>query len=193
MPRSGHDKVMTSAGPVAAVLFDRDGTLVRDVPYNGDPSLVEPMPGAAAAIAAVRVAGIPIGVVSNQSGIGRGLISPRQVAAVNARVEELLGTFDVWCVCPHTPDEGCSCRKPRPGLVVDACALLEAPPQRTVVIGDIGADVGAARAAGACSILVPTPATRREEVRAAPVVARDLAAAIAMVLAETGSSQRAVR
>jgi histidinol phosphatase-like enzyme len=75
----------------AAVLFDRDGTLVRDVPYNGDPSRVEPMPGARAALDRLRAAGVRTAVVSNQSGVARGLLTRDQVDAVNARVEEVLG------------------------------------------------------------------------------------------------------
>ena len=98
----------------AAVLFDRDGTLVRDVPYNGRPDLVEPMPGAAVATARLRQAGMRLGVVTNQSGIGRGIITDGQAGAVNERVEELLGPFGAWAVCPHGPDEGCGCRKPCP-------------------------------------------------------------------------------
>ena len=98
--------------PPLAVLFDRDGTLVVDVPYNGDPALVVPMPGAREAIALVRAAGLPIGVVSNQSGIARGIVTAEQVEAVNAAVDALLGGFDVWRICPHGPDDGCDCRKP---------------------------------------------------------------------------------
>ena len=61
--------------PAGAVLFDRDGTLIRDVPYNGDPALVEPMPGAAAAVTAARRRGLRVGMITNQSGIARGLVS----------------------------------------------------------------------------------------------------------------------
>ena len=79
-----------------AVLFDRDGTLVVDVPYNGDPALVEPMPGARAALERLRAAGLRIGVVTNQSGLARGRFTADQLDAVNRRVEELLGPFDDW-------------------------------------------------------------------------------------------------
>lgn len=161
--------------PVGAVLFDRDGTLVVDVPYNNDPELVEPMPGAAALLERVRREGIRTGLVSNQSGIGRGLITPDQLAAVTARVQQQLGPLDVTLACPHRPDEGCACRKPAPGMVLEACRRLGVAPEETVVVGDIGADMGAAAAAGAYAILVPTPVTLREEVEAAPLVARDLA------------------
>jgi histidinol-phosphate phosphatase family protein len=165
------------------VLFDRDGTLVVDVPYNGDPGAVRPMPTALEAVAAVRAAGLPIGVVSNQSGIARGLVTAEQVAAVNARVDELFGGFGTWQVCPHGPDDGCACRKPAPGLVHAAAAALGVAPEAVVVIGDIGADVGAARAAGAAAVLVPTRTTRPEEVENAAVVAPTLLAAVRLALA----------
>jgi histidinol-phosphate phosphatase family protein len=166
----------------SAVLFDRDGTLVVDVPYNGDPAAVAPMPGAVEAVARVRAAGLPTAVVSNQSGIARGIVGPDQVDAVNARIDAVFGAFDAWCVCPHGPDDGCDCRKPRPGLVLEAARRLGVAPEDVVVIGDIGADVAAARAAGARGILVPTPITRREEVTAAEEVAPDLAAAVEAAL-----------
>jgi HAD superfamily hydrolase (TIGR01662 family) len=165
-----------------AVLFDRDGTLVHDVPYNGDPARVEPMPGAAEALRRLRAAGIRLGVVTNQSGMGTGRLTPGQVAAVNARVEALLGPFDAWEVCPHAPDAGCDCRKPAPGLVTAAAAALGTVPERCVVIGDIGADMEAAAAAGARAVLVPNGSTRPEEARRAPRLATDLRAAADLVL-----------
>ncbi|QIJ61282.1 HAD-IIIA family hydrolase [Streptomyces sp. JB150] len=169
-------------GLPSAVLFDRDGTLVVDVPYNGDPARVVPMPTARAAVEAVRARGVAVGVVSNQSGVARGLLTRAQVEAVQRRVEELLGPFGVWAVCPHGPADGCGCRKPAPGLVLAACARLDADPARAVVIGDIAADLGAARAAGARGILVPTPATRPEETAAADRTAPDLLSAVRLAL-----------
>lgn len=167
-----------------AVLFDRDGTLVVDVPYNGDPAAVRPMPTAAAALARVRAAGAPTGVVSNQSGIARGLLDVGQVAAVNARVEELLGPFAVWRWCPHGAGDGCACRKPAPGMVLAAAAALGVAPGEVAVVGDIAADVGAADAAGARAVLVPTGRTRPAEVRDARErgrLADDLLAAVALL------------
>ncbi|WP_019891573.1 D-glycero-alpha-D-manno-heptose-1,7-bisphosphate 7-phosphatase [Streptomyces purpureus] len=172
-----------------AVLFDRDGTLVADVPYNRDPSRVVPMPSARAAVAAVRAAGIPTGVVSNQSGVARGLLTRWQVEAVRRRVDELFGPFAVWAVCPHGPDDGCGCRKPAPGLVLAACERLGVPAARTVVIGDIGTDVAAAHAAGARGVLVPTPVTRPQEIGAAGETAPTLIDAVRLLL---GSEDRAV-
>jgi HAD superfamily hydrolase (TIGR01662 family) len=164
------------------VLFDRDGTLVHDVPYNGDPALALPVPRARQSIDRLRQRGVRVGVVTNQSGIGGGRLTRAQVEGVNRRVEELLGPFDVWQMCPHTVDDGCGCRKPAPGMVKQACAQLDVDPARCVVIGDIGRDVDAAEAAGASAVLVPTPVTRREEVEAAPAVEPDLAAAVDRVL-----------
>ncbi|MBY3553406.1 HAD-IIIA family hydrolase [Modestobacter lapidis] len=165
------------------VLFDRDGTLVHDVPYNGDPALVRPVDGARAALDALRARGVRIGLVSNQSGVGRGMLTMPQVAAVNARLAELLGPFDTVQVCPHAPEDGCACRKPAPGMVEAACAELGVDPARCVVIGDIAADVAAAEAAGAVGILVPTPVTRPEEVTAAVHRAPTLTEAVDDVLA----------
>ena len=164
-----------------AVLFDRDGTLVVDVPYNGDPGLVTPMPGAKAVLDALRADGIATGVISNQSGIARGLITAADVADVNARVEELLGPFDVWEVCPHSEADSCACRKPEPGMVHSACRKLGIQESEAALIGDIGADVRAAEAAGATGVLVPTPVTRAEEVAQAQLVASSLAEAVSLL------------
>jgi histidinol-phosphate phosphatase family protein len=179
--RARRPPAVTAARP-EAVLFDRDGTLVADVLYNGDPDRVRPLSGAREALDRLRAAGVAIGVVSNQSGVGRGLLTAADVAAVNARVESLLGPFGTWAVCLHGPEDGCACRKPRPGLVIRAAAALGADPRRCVVVGDIGSDVEAARAAGARAILVPTPVTRAEEVAAAPELAPDLAAVADLLL-----------
>jgi histidinol-phosphate phosphatase family protein len=168
----------------AAVLLDRDGTLVADVPFNGDPARVRPVPGARAALDRLRAAGIPVAVISNQSGVGRGLLTRDQVDAVNRRVEELLGPLGPWLVCPHAPEDRCGCRKPAPGLVLQAAARLGVDAAACAVIGDIGADVEAARAAGARGVLVPTPQTRREEVDLAPETARDLTSAVELLLGD---------
>ncbi|MFI7407384.1 D-glycero-alpha-D-manno-heptose-1,7-bisphosphate 7-phosphatase [Streptomyces sp. NPDC049627] len=170
---------------VAAVLFDRDGTLVEDVPYNGDPGRVRPLPGARQALDLLRAAGIPTGVVSNQSGIGRGLLTDTDVRLVNDRANTLLGGLDTWVYCPHPPEAGCACRKPRPGLVIEAARRLGVPPAHCVVIGDIAADVQAARAAGARGVLVPNAATLPGEVDTAPSTAPDLLTAVRRLLAET--------
>jgi histidinol-phosphate phosphatase family protein len=165
-----------------AVLFDRDGTLVEDVPYNGDPDLVRPMPGARAALDRLRAAGLRLGVVTNQSGLARGRFGSSDLDRVHARIEQLLGPFDTWQVCPHDADAGCVCRKPAPGLVLAAARALATVPGRCVVVGDIGHDMAAAGAAGASGVLVPTSVTRPREVAAAPSVAGDLSQAVDLIL-----------
>ncbi|MEU3622870.1 HAD family hydrolase [Amycolatopsis coloradensis] len=171
-----------------AVLFDRDDTLITDVPYLDDPDGVRPVPGAKELLHDLRAAGIRIGVVSNQSGVAKGLITPDRLTAVNARVEELLGPIGTWQVCVHDDGDGCGCRKPAPGLVRQAAEALGVDVRRCVVIGDTGADVEAALAAGARGILIPTSRTRPEEVthaRRRATVARDLAEAVHLAVAGT--------
>ncbi len=164
------------------MLLDRDGTLIEDVPYNGDPERVRPMPGARAALDALRAAGLRLAVVTNQSGLAKGLFTRTQLRAVHARVEQLLGPFDAWLVCPHDEADRCDCRKPRPKLIHSAARRLGTTPQECVLIGDIGRDVTAALAAGAQAVLVPTPLTRPAESSAAPWVAADLPTAVAEIL-----------
>jgi HAD superfamily hydrolase (TIGR01662 family) len=168
-----------------AVLFDRDDTLIDDVPYNGEPSTVVLRTGANAAVDRLRRAGFLLGMVSNQSGVARGLIATDDVDRVNRRVEELIGPLDVVVVCPHGQIDGCPCRKPAPGMVLVAAAVLGVTPDRCVVVGDIGADVEAATAAGARAILIPTLRTRPEECREAARVAEvvpDLASAVDRIM-----------
>ncbi|HNE88989.1 MAG TPA: HAD-IIIA family hydrolase [Actinomycetota bacterium] len=169
---------------VNAVLFDRDHTLtIDDPPYNGDPDLVRPMPGAVEAVARLRTAGIPVGVVTNQAGIGLGLLTHEQVEKVNARVDEVVGPFDTWQYCPHAPADECSCRKPAPGLILRAADALGVDARTVVVIGDTVMDVGAAESAGATGILVLTDRTRASEMRRSRLVCRDLLSAVDWVLA----------
>ncbi len=178
-----HRRVAPWRGLPDLVLFDRDGTLVHNVPYNGDPDLARAMPGASEALERLRASGVRIGMVTNQSGVGSGRITQAQAEAVNQRVADLLGPFDVVQTCLHAADAGCTCRKPAPGMVVNACQTLDLAPARCIVVGDIGSDVAAAHAAGAVGVLVPTGATRAEEVEQALLTEPDLASAATRILA----------
>jgi histidinol-phosphate phosphatase family protein len=166
-----------------ALLCDRDGTLIADVPYNGDPARVEPLPGVVEALRRARSAGLRVGVVTNQSGVGHGLITPEQLRAVNARLCELLGPFDVIVCCPHVDDDGCGCRKPQPGLVRLAAEMLDVDPAACVMIGDTGADLAAAYGAGAVGVLVPNERTMPLELRGVAHLRADFASAVDQVLA----------
>lgn len=171
-------------GTARGVLFDRDDTLIFDVPrYNGDPMRVTPIPGARNAVARLRAAGYKLGVVSNQSGIGRGNLSPEQVKSVNGRVEQLVGPMDTWRYCPHTPLDSCYCRRPGPRLILGAAADLGLAARQVVVVGDVASDVLAAQRAGAVGILVPSSRTLKDEIRQAPLVAPNLGRAVELILA----------
>jgi len=147
------------------VLFDRDETIVVDVPFNGDPEKVEPAPNARALLDRLRAAGLPLAVVSNQSGIGRGFVTAEAVDAVNRKIDRMLGPFAGFFVCPHAPDDACECRKPKPKLILDAARALGVDPGCCVVVGDRESDVEAARNAGAIPLRVEGPHGLEEAVR----------------------------
>jgi D-glycero-D-manno-heptose 1,7-bisphosphate phosphatase len=147
------------------VLFDRDETIVVDVPFNGDPEKVEPAPNARVLLDRLRAAGLPLAVVSNQSGIGRRLVTAEAVDAVNRKIDELLGPFAGFFVCPLAPDDACECRKPKPKLILDAARALGVDPACCVVVGDRESDVEAARNAGAIPLRVAGPHGLEEAVR----------------------------
>jgi histidinol-phosphate phosphatase family protein len=173
--------------PPLAVLLDRDDTLIADGPYLSDPDGVRPLPGAQRALRKLRERGLLLAVVTNQSGVAKGLISDEQLAAVNARVDAVLGPFDTWQVCVHDVDDGCGCRKPQPGMVIAAAEALGVAASRCVLIGDTGGDVEAALSARARAVLVPTRHTLRDEIteaRRRAVVAPDLERAVELVLRE---------
>lgn len=168
--------------PLRAVLFDRDGTLIVNDEQPADVAVVHPVEGAAEAVAALRAHGFATGVVTNQGAVGEGRTTAQDVAVRNAAVDRALGPFDTWQVCPHRVSEGCSCRKPAPGMIRAAARALGTPPQQCVVIGDTAGDLLAARRAGAVDVLVPNADTRRSEVDDAPRVAPDLTAAVKWIL-----------
>jgi histidinol-phosphate phosphatase family protein len=167
---------------VKAVFIDKDGTLVENVPYNVDPERITLRANALEAVEKLARRGYRVIVVSNQPGAALGFFKEKELDRIEARLRELLPAMDGFYYCPHLPDAGCGCRKPAAGLVLRAAARLGVDPAACAVVGDIGADVEAARAAGARGVLVPTPRTRREEVVAAPEVAPDLARAVDLLL-----------
>jgi histidinol-phosphate phosphatase family protein len=173
--------------PLLAVLFDRDDTIIRDGPYLRDPREVRPMPGAVDALGLLRRQGLLLGVVTNQSGVAKGLISADELQAVNARVDAVLGPFDSWQICVHDAGDGCRCRKPAPGMVEAAADELGVATTRCVLIGDTRGDVDAALSARARAVMVPTERTLGHEISDARVrarVATTLSEAVSLVLQE---------
>lgn len=137
--------------PGRALLLDRDGTLIVDTGYPRDPALVEPLDGAIAALRDLQHR-FALVIISNQSGIGRGLIREHEARAVHDRVIELFAQGGVRFAgayyCPHAPSASCACRKPAPGLLLDAAAELGFDLAASVMVGDKPTDVAAGVAAG---------------------------------------------
>lgn len=145
-----------------AVFLDRDGTLIRDTGYLSDPAQVGLLPGALEALSLLRKAGMLLVLVSNQSGIGRGLFTSDDLVLVHRRLLQALAQsslrFDGVYYCPHAPWDGCDCRKPRPGLLWRAMADLDIDPSRSFMVGDKATDVAAGRCAGCRTLLLqPVP------------------------------------
>jgi D-glycero-D-manno-heptose 1,7-bisphosphate phosphatase len=155
----------------AGLLLDRDGVLNEEVEYLHEPRDLVVIAGVAEAIAAMNRRGIPVAVVSNQAGIGRGMYGVEAYEEVNRAIAERLAVaqarIDAWYFCPHLPDAGCACRKPRPGMLLAAAADLDLALAASVLVGDKASDLEAARAAGCRSVLVRTGYGRDEELRLA--------------------------
>lgn len=184
-----------------AVFVDRDGTLNREIEGAlADPQQLELLPGAARAIARLNDAGLAVVVPTNQSAIARGELDVERLARVHAALSERLASegahVDLFLHCPHHESEGfapyrraCACRKPRPGMLLEAAQRLGLDLARSWVIGDAARDLAAGDAVGANGILVATGKGERERAEMERLghpprfFARDLAAAVERVLA----------
>ena len=177
--------------PRRAVFLDRDGTLVEDPGYLHDPAAVRLLPGVARGLADLDAAGLALVLVSNQSGIARGLFPAEAFAAVNRRLEELLGAggprFAGIFHCPHHPDFGgpCDCRKPAVRLFRQATADLGLDVARSWFVGDRASDVEPAAVLGGRGLLI-TGSARATDLEAARKArthtAPDFSAAAALIL-----------
>lgn len=143
-----------------AVFLDRDGTLIDYVPFLSKPEQVRLIQGAGTSLKALKNAGFQLILITNQSGIGRGLYSHNDYHSVNARLTELLGEFEITLdhieFCPHTPQDNCPCRKPATGMAEYATTKLGISLTSSFVIGDNRSDIEFGRAIGATTILVET-------------------------------------
>lgn len=115
---------------------------------------MQPVEDAKASLDRLRAAGLRVGVLTNQSGVGRGMITSDQMRAVNARIEALLGPFDGWYICEHAPEDDCECRKPKTKLVEDAARAWNLAANEIAIVGDKEDDVETARNAGGLGIRV---------------------------------------
>lgn len=149
------------------VLLDRDGTVIEDKHYLCDPEGVELLPGAVEGLRRMQDMGFGLALLTNQSGVGRGYFTEDDVHAVNNRLLSLLREqnvrIDAVYHCPHAPEENCRCRKPEPGMMLQAAGELGFDPFESFMIGDKLADMQLGRNAGAVSILVRTGKGAQEE------------------------------
>ena len=154
------DNHFRSGATGRAILFDRDGTLIEDRHYLSDPAQVTLLPGVAQALGRLSRAACPLFVVSNQSGVGRGYFSLERALACNARLAQLLAAhavhFTDMLLCPHSPEEGCACRKPQTGMWDALRERHGLHAEHTAMIGDKHDDVRFGRAAGLRTVLVLT-------------------------------------
>ena len=176
------------------VFLDRDGVIIRNRPdYVKSWSEVELLPGALQAISLLSQQGCRIAVVTNQSAIGRGIISRSEVEAIHTRLDRLIrdsgGFIAGYFICPHRPDEGCTCRKPRPGLLTEAAGVLGLTLRGAVVVGDQLVDLEAAAAAGCSAILVGSGVDICADLDAAPPHqrVRDITRAAQLILERAAS------
>lgn len=163
---------MRRSDDITTVILDRDGVINFDSPnYILAPEQWIPVPGALEAIARLHHLKIPVAIASNQSAVGRGMISANTFAAIRATMEQAInhagGVLAASAYCFHAPDEGCDCRKPKPGLIRQLLATLQCDPARTIMIGDSLRDIEAACAAGIRAALVISGHHDRE-----PLIAR---------------------
>lgn len=180
----------------AAVFLDKDGTLIDDVPYSVDPSRITLARGAAAGVRRLSRLGYRLLVVSNQPGVALGRFDAGALVAVEQRLTRLLqeqgARLAGFYYCPHAPDDGCACRKPRPGMLLRAAADQRIDLAASWMIGDILDDVEAGVRAGCRTILIDNgneTVWRRSSLRRPTYTALDLTAAAQFVEA----AQRAPR
>ena len=174
-----------------AAFLDRDGTLNASVVVDGTPlppasvEQLELLPGVARACAELSAAGIRLICITNQPDIARGTQDPSVVAALNARVQELLGLDEV-VTCPHDDADACPCRKPRPGMILEAARRWDVDLARSVTVGDRWRDVEAGRSAGTRTVFIDQGYAER--VPADPdLVVANLEEAVAWIFAATAA------
>jgi D-glycero-D-manno-heptose 1,7-bisphosphate phosphatase len=147
---------------IPALFLDRDGVIIENAHYLARLSDIRPIPGAAAAIRRLNLAGVPVVVITNQSGVARGYFSESFVRDTHSHLEELFARegarVDGWYFCPHHPAHGlnCECRKPKPGMLQTAALEMNLDLSRSWLIGDNLTDCEAGAAAGCRTILVRT-------------------------------------
>ena len=167
-----------------AIFVDRDGTIMEDCDYCSDPKDVKIFPGVPEALRRLKSRGFKVIIITNQSGIGRGLITAEQYRAVEAEVlQQLDGLIEATYFCPDVPGQHSRCRKPAPGMILQAKREHGIDLPRSFFIGDKEIDVECGRNAGVHTIRVQTGFQRDTTGSRADWVAEDLPAAVEIILA----------
>lgn len=173
-----------------AAFLDRDGTVARDVPYCSRPEDFELFPGVIRSTKLLRECGLKVILITNQSGIGRGYFTWQNLERIHRKLRQELArggtSIDAIYCCPHHPDDGCQCRKPKPGLLFQAAQEMKIDLSRSYVVGDSISDVEAGQRAGCRTILI-APAPPQSTLEANPdFTAPDLPAAVQWIWLQEG-------
>jgi D-glycero-D-manno-heptose 1,7-bisphosphate phosphatase len=171
----------------AAVFLDRDGTLMRDVDYCGDPKDVEVFAGASDALRRLKEHGYKLVVITNQSGIGRKLFTETRYREVEAEVVRQIGEglVDATYHCPHLPGDNCKCRKPEPEMILKAAREHDIDLSRSFMVGDKNSDLECGRNAGVKTILMRTGYGKSADAQLADFCAHELTQAADVILTQT--------
>lgn len=172
---------------ISAVFLDRDGTICVDVGYLRSVDQVELFPESANAIKLLNEKKIPVIVVTNQSGVARGYFTEDTIKAANAKLKELLSKESVYVddvyYCPHHPDDGCICRKPKIGMIDDASRKFGIDVKKSFVVGDKSTDIELGKNIGAKTILVLTGSGKEDKEKSNPdYIADNLLDAVKIIL-----------
>ena len=156
--RQGPIPKQTHVTEKKAVFLDRDGTIMADTGYCHEPDKVRLLENVAEGLRLLAKGGFFVAVITNQSGLRRGYFTEKELAAVNSRLREELqargADFGALFYCPHLPDDGCDCRKPRPGLILRAASECGLDRQSSFTVGDQESDVQAGKSAGTRTVLL---------------------------------------
>ena len=168
-----------------AVFIDRDGTIMEDCVYCSDPKNIKIFPGVPEALRRLKSNGFKLIIITNQSGIGRGLFTVDQYRAVEAELLRQLGDglIDATYFCPDVPGQNSTCRKPAPGMVIEATREYQIDLSRSFLIGDNEIDVECAHNAGVRALRVQTGIQGEVTRSTADWVTDDLPAAVEIILA----------
>ncbi len=168
------------------VFLDRDGTMAKDVPYCRRPQDFELFPGVAKAIKLLNERGFKVIVITNQSGIARGYFTEETLAEIHEKMAGELAKESAWVdaiyYCPHHPDDGCECRKPKPKMLLEAASELGVDLLHSYVVGDLSMDIEMGKRVGGKTILISNSYPVDETVKPDATV-RDLPQAVQIILA----------